>query len=172
MHVIRFPHSRCIVSVCIPTPGHRIAMNNPCTLKPVLESNQDVAAKLREAANLLALQGADPFRVDAYRHAADTVARLRRDIGQLTEVEGPEGLISLPHIGRGIAAAIAEIVATGRWVRLDRLRGELPPQSEAQLPAAAGDHPTCGHASVPRAGYTEPSSSSTQQTASPSGLSR
>ncbi|MDH3713845.1 MAG: helix-hairpin-helix domain-containing protein [Gammaproteobacteria bacterium] len=98
-------------------------MNNP---------NQAVADRLREAADLLALQGADPFRVDAYRHAADTVARLPRDICQLTETEGLAGLISLPHIGRGIAAAIAEMVATGRWARLDRLRGELDPEQLLQ----------------------------------------
>jgi putative hydrolase len=95
-------------------------------------SNQEVAARLREAADLLALQGADPFRVDAYRHAADTVARLPRDIRELTEVEGLAGLIAIPHIGRGIAAAIAEMVATGRWARLDRLRGELDPEQLLQ----------------------------------------
>lgn len=95
-------------------------------------SNREVAARLREAADLLALQGADSFRVDAYRHAADAVARLPRDIGEIAEAEGPAGLIALPHIGRGIAAAIAEIVATGRWARLDRLRGALDPEQLLQ----------------------------------------
>lgn len=89
--------------------------------------NQQVAAKLREAADLLALQRANPFRVSAYRRAADTVARLDRDVRAIVEREGPEHLQSLPGIGRGIAAAIIEIVATGRWSRLERLRGELDP---------------------------------------------
>lgn len=87
--------------------------------------NRDVAAKLAEAADLLALQGADPFRVNAFRRAARTVADLPQDIRELAEAEGPAGLVALPHIGRGIAAAIIEMVATGRWSRLDRLRGEL-----------------------------------------------
>lgn len=87
--------------------------------------NQEVAAKLREAADLLALQGANPFRVTAFRRAATTIAQFPRDIREIAEAEGPDGLIAIPDIGRGIASAIIELVATGRWGRLDRLRGEL-----------------------------------------------
>jgi putative hydrolase len=87
--------------------------------------NQEVAAKLGEAADLLALQGANPFRVGAFRRAAATVAQMPTDIREVAEAEGPAGLIAIPNIGRGIASAIIEIVATGRWGRLDRLRGEL-----------------------------------------------
>lgn len=85
--------------------------------------NDDAAARLEEAADLLALQGELPFRVNAYAQAASTVRGLGRDIRELAESEGPAGLEALPHIGRGIAAAIIEMVATGRWGRLDRLRG-------------------------------------------------
>lgn len=92
---------------------------------PVSDWNEEVAAKLREAADLLALQGANPFRVNAFRRAAATVAALPRDIREVAEAEGPAGLEDIPNVGRGIAAAIIEIVATGRWSRLDRLRGEL-----------------------------------------------
>lgn len=87
--------------------------------------NREVSAKLREAADLLELQGANPFRVSAFRRAAATIAQLPRDIREVAEVEGPTGLESIPDVGRGIAAAIIEIVVTGRWSRLDRLRGEL-----------------------------------------------
>ena len=87
--------------------------------------NREVAAKLRETADLLALQGANPFRANAFRRAAATVVQLPRDIREVAEAEGPAGLVDIPNVGRGIAAAIIEIVATGRWSRLDRLRGEL-----------------------------------------------
>ncbi|HXV30563.1 MAG TPA: DNA-binding protein, partial [Sinorhizobium sp.] len=40
-----------------------------------------------------------------------------------------EGLVALPAIGRAIAGAIAEMVATGRWSQLERLRGELTPEA-------------------------------------------
>lgn len=89
------------------------------------EWNEKVSVKLREAADLLELQGANPFRVNAFRRAAATVARLPRDIREVAEAEGPAGLVDIPDIGRGIAAAIIEMVATGRWSRLERLRGEL-----------------------------------------------
>lgn len=66
------------------------------------------------AADLLAQHGANPFRVSAYRRAADAVARLRRDLGEVLDREGPDAPTALPHIGRGIAAAIVEIVRTSR----------------------------------------------------------
>lgn len=94
----------------------------------VFAANEQVANQLREAATLLVLQSANPFRVNAYRQAADTVEQLPHDIRRLTETDGSAGLIALPHIGQGIAAAILEIVTTGRWTRLDRLRGELEPE--------------------------------------------
>ena len=89
--------------------------------------NQQVAEKLREAADLLEQQGANPFRVSAYRRAAETVARLDRDLRKLVDDQGPDGLVVLPNVGRGIASAIVELAATGRWSQLERFRGTLDP---------------------------------------------
>ncbi len=86
--------------------------------------NEAIAGKLREAADLLELQGANPFRVGAYRRAASAIDQLDTDVRTLVERDGVPGLVRIPHVGQGIAAAIAEMVATGRWARLDRLRGE------------------------------------------------
>ena len=55
------------------------------------------------------------------------IARLTQDIRQLAEAEGNAGLIKLPNIGKGIASAIQELLATGSWVQLERLRGTLDP---------------------------------------------
>jgi hypothetical protein len=76
---------------------------------------------------VLQQQGANPFRVGAYRRAAETVARLDRDLRDIVAVEGADGLTALPGIGRGIAAAIDEILRSGRWSQLERLRGTLDP---------------------------------------------
>jgi putative hydrolase len=89
--------------------------------------NQQVAMKLAQAADLLEQQGANPFRVSAYRRASETVSRLRQDIGELTGTGGAAALIQLPNIGKGIASAIQEMVTTGNWVQLQRLRGTLDP---------------------------------------------
>lgn len=84
---------------------------------------------LREAADLLDQQRANPFRARAYRAAADTVVGLDEDLGALVAREGLDGLRTLPGVGSGIAAAIQEIVATGHWAQLERLRGTLDPEA-------------------------------------------
>ena len=89
--------------------------------------NQQIAMKLEQAAYLLEQQGVNPFRVSAYRRASETIARLEQDIRQLAETEGNAGLIKLPNIGKGIASSIQELLATGNWVQLERLRGTLDP---------------------------------------------
>ena len=91
--------------------------------------NAWVAEKLREAAELLALQGANAFRVAAYRRAAATVAGLDRDLAALHASEGFEGLVALPGVGRAIGAAIEEMLRTGRWSQLDRMRGGVEPEA-------------------------------------------
>jgi len=89
--------------------------------------NEQIADKLREAASLLEAQGANPYRAGAYRKAAETITRLTQPVRQTFDAEGVAGLDALPHIGKGIAAAIAEILITGRWNQLERLRGTLEP---------------------------------------------
>lgn len=83
--------------------------------------------KLAQAADLLEQQGANPFRVSAYRRAGETVSRLAQDIGEISASKGSAGLIALPNIGKGIASAIQELLNTGQWAQLERLRGTLDP---------------------------------------------
>ena len=89
--------------------------------------NLRIADKLREAAELLAAQGANPYRVAAYRRAADTLAQLSRSVRDIFDSEGLKGLDALPGVGQGIASAIAEILITTRWSQLERLRGATDP---------------------------------------------
>ncbi|MBI4400856.1 MAG: DNA-binding protein [Nitrospirae bacterium] len=89
--------------------------------------NIGIAQRLREVARLLEEQGANPFRVHAYRHAAETLDRLDRPVTELLEAEGMEGLRKLPGIGESLARSIRDLVKTGRLPMLDRLRGEADP---------------------------------------------
>ena len=91
-------------------------------------SNQHIADRLREAADLLEQQGANPFRVQAYRRAATTVNGQTKHLESLLAQEGMDGLIDLPGVGSSLAAAIAEIIHTGRWAQLERLRGSVAPE--------------------------------------------
>lgn len=102
--------------------------------------NREAAGLLRDCAALLRQQQANPFRVNAYLHAAQTLESLDEDVRELLHDEGAEGLTRLPAIGEGLARSIEEIARTGRLSLLDRLRGEASP--EALLQSVPGIGPT------------------------------
>jgi len=87
--------------------------------------NADIAALFEEIADRLEIQGANPFRIRAYRNAARTLGELPQEARALLE-QGEE-LTRLPGIGDDLAAKVHEIVTTGRCSLLERLRKELPP---------------------------------------------
>ncbi len=87
--------------------------------------NTDVAAIFEEIANLLEIEGANPFRIRAYRNAARTIGDLATEAYVL--LERNEDLTILPGIGRDLSGKIKEIVLTNRCGLLERLRKEFPP---------------------------------------------
>jgi hypothetical protein len=104
-----------------------------------VSDNQTIAERLREMAGLLEVQGANPFRAAAYRRAGDTVAGLRENVGALLETRGTEGLEAIPGVGKGIASAMAEMLITGGWGQLERLRGEVDPCALFQTIPGVGE---------------------------------
>ncbi len=86
--------------------------------------NADVAAIFDEIADLLEIQGANPFRIRAYRNAARMVQELGRDVREL--LHRGEDLTELPGIGEDLAGKIAEIVETGSCAMLKKLHKQLP----------------------------------------------
>jgi hypothetical protein len=95
-------------------------------------TNQILASHFREFAELLAQQGADGFRIEAYRKAAGVLERMKPSAAAVFATKGRDGLIALPAIGRSIATALAELLTTGRWSQLERLRGTLEPEKVLQ----------------------------------------
>ncbi len=87
--------------------------------------NVEVARLLREVADLLELQGANPFRVRAYRGAARSVEELASPARDLP-AEGPESLDALPGIGTDLAAKIRKISSSGSLGLLEQLRRRVP----------------------------------------------
>lgn len=87
--------------------------------------NVDIASSFEEIADLLEIQGANPFRIRAYRNAARILGELPQEASHL--LEKGEDLTRLPGIGDDLAAKIKEIVTTGHCSLLDRLHTELPP---------------------------------------------
>jgi putative hydrolase len=97
--------------------------------------NKVIAEKLREISALLQVQAANPFRVNAYRRAADTISGLKEPVTDLIAREGFSGLTDLPNVGVGIARSISEYVSTGRMSRLESLKtGHDPVELFEQIP--------------------------------------
>lgn len=90
--------------------------------------NPAAAVRLREAADLLAHQNDNPYRIAAFRRAAAAVAALSTDVRSLLEAGGIAALEEIPGVGRRIAGALAELARTGRWTYLERLRGSAEPR--------------------------------------------
>ena len=89
------------------------------------ENNQQLAALFRSMAELLATQRANPYRVRAYRHAADSLLALEEDVAavaQRRELEDIEG------VGKDLAGKIREFLETGTIRAYEELKTPLPPE--------------------------------------------
>jgi DNA polymerase (family 10) len=86
--------------------------------------NADIADIFRRLADLLEIEGANPFRVRAYRNAAQTVEDLPGNAAEM--VNTGEDLTELPGIGKDLAGKIKEIVETGRLKTLEEVEGRTP----------------------------------------------
>lgn len=87
--------------------------------------NADITVIFEEIADLLEIEGANTFRIRAYRNAARILGDLPQEARVL--VERGDDLTRLPGIGADLAGKINEIVTTGHCSLLERLRRELPP---------------------------------------------
>jgi DNA polymerase (family 10) len=86
--------------------------------------NADIAAVFDEIADLLEIEGANPFRIRAYRNAARTLRDLPQEVAGM--VDKGEDLTELPGIGEDLAAKIKEIVETGTAAALEEHRKAVP----------------------------------------------
>jgi putative hydrolase len=104
----------------------------------LINTNQIVADHLIEVASILRQKGANHYRIRAYRSAAKTIEDLEKDLVEIIEQDDIDGLVKLPHVGKNIAYAIYELVATGKWNFLDSLRNSLKPPDVFKLIPGVG----------------------------------
>lgn len=88
--------------------------------------NADVAEIFNKIADILDIQGENPFRIRAYRNAARTVTNLPRNVSDM--IASDEDLTELSGIGKDLAGKIKEIVETGSLSQLKELEQETPPE--------------------------------------------
>lgn len=87
-------------------------------------ANADVARVFARIATMLELDGANVFRVRAYREAARVVESLAEPVARLAAEEG--ALEELPGIGKDLAGKIREILASGSTGVYDQLLKKYP----------------------------------------------
>ncbi|MBN2869523.1 MAG: DNA polymerase/3'-5' exonuclease PolX [Campylobacterales bacterium] len=94
-------------------------------------TNQEIANAFNEIAELLDIEGANPFRVRAYRNAARTILSYPSEMSTLL-LEGFD-LTTLKTIGKDLSAKITEMVETGELQFLRELREKVSPGLEDLL---------------------------------------
>jgi DNA polymerase (family 10) len=85
--------------------------------------NGGIARILRETADLLEIKDENPFKIRAYRNAADIAANHPHELSRLDET----GLREIPGIGKDLATRIREIAETGDTAYHRDLVAEFPP---------------------------------------------
>lgn len=88
-------------------------------------TNSQIADVFQQMADLLEFQGANPFRVRAYRNGARTIRdlaepivdRVNKQNAPLTEIQG---------IGKDLAEKCCELIQTGSLQQLEKLLTEIP----------------------------------------------
>jgi len=87
-------------------------------------NNAQIAAVFDEMADILEFQGANPFRVRAYRNAARTIGDLGEPLEKLVN-EG-RALTEIPGIGKDLADKINSLITTGELKQWRELREQVP----------------------------------------------
>ena len=88
--------------------------------------NVEISHVLGQYADLLEIQGAEPFRIRAYRNAVRTIESLSQPIVELINEGQDLAKLKLRGIGKGMAAHIEEIVKTGTLGALKELHKKVP----------------------------------------------
>ena len=87
-------------------------------------SNAEVARVFSRYATMLELDGANVFRVRAYREAARVLGELAEPLAGLAKEEG--ALEELPGIGKDLAQKIRDIVSSGTMPAFEEMKKKYP----------------------------------------------
>jgi DNA polymerase (family 10) len=87
--------------------------------------NKGIADVFTTIADILEIQGENPFRVRSYRNAARTIEDLSQSLESLMKTG--QDLEEIPGIGKSIREKIEEMISTGKCHFLEELRLQVPP---------------------------------------------
>lgn len=86
--------------------------------------NREIAEKLNRLADLLEIEGANAFRIRAYRNAALTINSLSKEVADIL-AQGAD-LTTLPNIGHDLAEKISTLVQTNTFPLLKEVEKRTP----------------------------------------------
>ncbi len=95
--------------------------------------NAAIARTFRELADALEIEGQNPFRVRAYRNAAQYLETLGQPVAELAARGGRAALLEIPGVGEGLAGKILKMLETGSLSQLRETRKEVPRELSALL---------------------------------------
>ncbi len=84
--------------------------------------NAQIAKIFYDIADMLEIMGENPFRIRAYRRAAQNLESHSKDLAELTKEE----LLKIPGVGADLAGKVMEIVATGTCKDYEALKRRSP----------------------------------------------
>lgn len=97
-------------------------------MKKHTPTNQELAAILEQIADLLEIQHANTYRVQAYRAGSRFIRQYEPSIAGIVQAGEGDSLRELPFIGERLSGLIREYVRTGRSQLLQRLKGQVTPE--------------------------------------------
>lgn len=85
--------------------------------------NKEIAGIFWEIADILELKNENPFRIRAYRRAAQSIESLSENLASLAQ---ENKLTEIPGIGADLSEKIKEIISTGQLKFLGEIKKEVP----------------------------------------------
>ena len=95
-------------------------------------TNAEISAVFDQVADLLEFQGANAFRVRAYRNAVNAIRALPEQLAKIA-ADPDRKLTDIPGIGKDLANSIMTLLATRRLPLLEELQAQIPHSALAML---------------------------------------
>jgi DNA polymerase (family 10) len=89
-------------------------------------TNQEIASVFRRLADLMELGEDNPFKIRAYRAAAETIEDTATPLAEMVEAGGAARLRELPGVGEAISKKIVELLETGTFKAYEEIKAKIP----------------------------------------------
>ncbi|HEU0178721.1 MAG TPA: helix-hairpin-helix domain-containing protein [Blastocatellia bacterium] len=89
-------------------------------------TNQEIAGVFRRLADLMELGEDNPFKIRAYRTAAETIEDTSTPLSEMVSGGGVASLRELPGVGEAISKKIVELLETGALKAYEEIRTKIP----------------------------------------------